>query len=351
MKFLNFKIFIIKLFYIAFLFFLLLNIKKKKRIGIISLRHEINIGNNLLKYAIFVKLKELGYTPYIIATYFKNYNISFINRTTNLIIIKKNFTEIKENDYDVLMVNSDQTWRKYDEHFYDYAFLKFAKNWKKTKFIYGASFDQWKLTSEDEKIAKNLLKDFKGISVREQGYVDIIKKHLGILPDVVLDPTLIIDKIYYINIIKNYNKNISSKNKYIFVYTVFNEINLINFSNYANKKLNLDIYNFFLNTESNVENFLYRIYNSKAVITNSYHGTIFSIIFNKPFIAFNDKSIAKERLLSLGKLLGFEKRIINKNENPNYKLLITPLNINQTLLNLLKLKSINYIKDNLNYIK
>ena len=37
------------------------------------------------------------------------------------------------------MVNSDQTWRKFDRHFFDYGFLRFAKNWKKIKFAYAAS--------------------------------------------------------------------------------------------------------------------------------------------------------------------------------------------------------------------
>ncbi len=80
------------------------------------------------------------------------------------------------------MVNSDQSWRNFDEHFYDYAFLKFAKNWKIKKFVYGASlgFDYWNLNSEDEIIARQLLKDFKGISVREKGSVKLVKKHFRI---------------------------------------------------------------------------------------------------------------------------------------------------------------------------
>ena len=88
-----------------------------------------------------------------------NYNISFneiiwalykfknINKSTNLIIIKNDFNEIKKEDYDILKVNSDQTWRKFDNYFYDYAFLFFAKKWNITKFIYGDSlgFDYWTL--------------------------------------------------------------------------------------------------------------------------------------------------------------------------------------------------------------
>ena len=185
-----------------------MGIKKKIKIGIIGLPHNCNIGNNLVKYAISVKINELGYKPYIIgAFYLLNDDISFIKKYTNLVIIR-NFSEIKKNDYDILMVNSDQTWRKkYLTIFYDFAFLYFARNWKIYKFIYGASFGSsiWKFSKKDEEIAKSCLKSFKGISVREIGAVNRTKKHLGIEPIFVLDPTFLIDTKYYLNLINAVN--------------------------------------------------------------------------------------------------------------------------------------------------
>lgn len=64
-----------------------------------------------MKYAIYIKLTELGFKPYIIGFYKKSSDITFINKTTNLRIIHKSFNEIKINDYDILIVNSEQTWR------------------------------------------------------------------------------------------------------------------------------------------------------------------------------------------------------------------------------------------------
>ena len=62
----------------------------------------VNIGNNLLRYAISVKLKELGYKPYIIGILYERLNnIELIKRTTNVVIIKKRFNEIKSDDYDI----------------------------------------------------------------------------------------------------------------------------------------------------------------------------------------------------------------------------------------------------------
>ena len=120
------------------------------------------------------------------------------------------------------MVNSDQTWRRFDDNFYDYAFLKFAEKWNIPKFVYAASigFDYWILSPEDEKVAKNLLRNFTGISVREKGSIELIEKHLGIKSLFVLDPTLLIDKKYYLNLIKNFKPNINEKEKYIFIYLI-----------------------------------------------------------------------------------------------------------------------------------
>jgi hypothetical protein len=111
--------------------------------------------------------------------------------------------------------------------------------------------------------------------------------------------------------------------------------------------LKYKIYNVRLGEKNSIEKFIYGISNSKAVITNSYHGTIFSIIFNKPFVSFIFKNSPRERFISLKKIININNRIFNYNEFPNINLLTTPLNINKTLINLLKIKSINYLKKNL----
>ena len=144
--------------------------------GIVGVRHEVNIGNNLIKYAMSVIISELGYKPYIIGTVWDKYNnIDFINKRTNLVIIKDNFSEIKTDEYDILIVNSDQTWTKYDQNFYDYGFLKFAENWTIPRFIYGASIgsDNWSFSKKDEEIAKKLLPKFSGISMREKDSIKL----------------------------------------------------------------------------------------------------------------------------------------------------------------------------------
>ena len=87
--------------------------------------------------------------------------------------------------------------------------------------------------------------------------------------------------------------------------------------------------------------------NSEAVITNAFHGTVFSIIFNKPFITIYKRYDAIERFNSLDYLFGVRDRLYINGQEINFDLLIKPLKFNHNLLNEFKKDSINFIKDNL----
>ena len=106
-----------------------------------------------------------------------------------------------------------------------------------------------------------------------------------------------------------------------------------------------------LNKNDCIENFIYGINNSQAVITDSFHGTVFSIIFNKPFIAFANSDRGKARFDSLKEEFHLEDRIIEPSSlrNININLLKESLNINQSKYKELKDFSINYLKKNLDF--
>jgi len=124
-----------------------------------------------------------------------------------------------------------------------------------------------------------------------------------------------------------------------------------NFIINSSRELNYTIYNYPLNNQTIIEEFIYQTFKCKAIVTNSYHRVIFAIISNKPFVAFIFENSPKERLISLENILDIKNRIFEYNEYPDVKLLNTPLNINFTKLNSLKLQSINYIKKNLKILK
>ena len=221
--------------------------------------------------------------------------------------------------------------------------------------MYAASIgrDKWFYTKEEDKMASRYLKNFTGISFREKGTVKLAEDHLNLTykPIFALDPTFIIDKNYYLNEIKNYKRNIDLGEKYIFVYQLDKNEILEKTIYESSSKLKYKIFKLDLNESYYIENFLFGINISQAVITDSFHGTVFSIIFNKPFISFLNRKRGKGRFDSLKEIFNLENRILDINVlNPNINLLLKPLNINRTLLNELKKYSINYIKKNLNIL-
>ena len=325
------------------------NPKRKLKVGVIGLDHHKNVGNNILKYAISAQLKELGVDPYIIG-YNSGKGIKFIAEKTNLISIK-NFNQLNQTDYDILMVNSDQTWRFWNGRFEDIAFLKFAENWTIPKFVYGASIgtNSWPFSNKTNYMAKKLLKNFTGISVREFGTVKYVKQYLNMSAIYVLDPTMLIDKSYYLDAIKDYKKVIN-KTGYILTYKLDYIYNMEKFINIAKKELKYYIYDIQLNDEEYIEKFLSGIYNCKAVITNSYHGVLFSIIFNKPFVAFTNINRGNERFNTIKEVYGIKSRFFDIHKSPSLDLLFTPLRFNNTIINFYRNISIEYLKKNLNIL-
>ena len=252
------------------------------------------------------------------------------------------------------MVNSDQIWRKkYLDIFYHFAFLYFARNWSIYKFVYGASLGarKWKYNKTDEEVAKMCLKSFQDISVREIGAVDRIQKHLGFKPNFVLDPTFLIDTKYYINLADTYIDKNFINGDYIFTYLFSEQKEILKFIDDSTHELNYKLFKVKEYHKNSVIKFLYGIYNCKAVITNSYHGTVFSIIFKKPFVTFIYKNGNNDRFDSLKEIFNIENRIFLYNERPNVNLLTLPLDIDKNLIDTLKAKSIDYLKKNLKHFK
>ena len=335
--------------------------KKPLKVGVICLKHGFNFGNTLVKISMSSFLKSLGFEPYIVGKrkIVENLKIdlTFLNESTNLRILKS-FEEIKINDYDILMVNSDQTWRAFGEgeeaynDLFNVGFLRFAENWTIPKFAYGVSFGTHDLNikKSDIKIVRNLLKKFTGVSVREKSAIKVIKKLLGIHAEHVLDPTMLLDKSFYLQLIKKYkNFNRKHNSKTLFVYSLTGQLQPLIDQIVVNLKFdNVNIIPPF--NSSNVISFIGGINSSDAVLTDSFHGTIFSIIFNKPFISVMFTDGANERFISLNQIFHFDKRLIfykEKLEQTEMELLLVQPNIDNTVFYNYRSESIEFLKRNL----
>lgn len=301
----------------------------------------------------YITLENFGFKPTLIALN-TTINIYFLRKYLNIKEIRNYATDLKQNDFDILLVNSDQVWNQYYKRLLEVGFLSFAEKWNISKIVYGASLahDHWNPSKVVINKARKLVKQFSGVSVRELGSVAIMKKQIGVEPNFVLDPTLLLDKKDYLKIIKDYKPNIDLRKKYLCIYVLDKSKILNDFIERANLELNYLIINITLSGNDYIEKFIFSVNICSSMITDSFHGTIFSIIFGTPFIAFINVNRGNARFFSLNKIFELNDRIIfQKNfEKKDIDILKNFPRINMTKFNCLKEQSLLFLKKHLGLI-
>lgn len=303
---------------------------------ICSLGHENEIINfrterQIDLYTVFTKRKGIKY-------FFKNashalyYNSlkqrvdkfeNFINNV--LCCTKKIYTTIEELEKenfqkDCFIAGSDQIWNPIPADF-DWAYyLPFVKNGR--KIAYAPSFGQLASTGDQSTIQKmkTYLQSFDAISVRDQKAADNVKHIVGKDAKVVLDPTLLLSA-------EEWKKLLPAKpcreGEYIFFYTLFADQEIMAMVKTLSQALHLPVVVSNFSNQFDVINpfekhydagpieFLDYIYHAKFVITSSFHGTVFSTIFNRPF--FSIKGNEDARISQLLRTTGLENRSVDLN--------------------------------------
>ena len=252
-------------------------------------------------------------------TKFNNFFKNNIRHFPNDSVDENNVTEIAKR-YDIIIFGSDQIWNM-NEKIYDRSKIFFGDfEFSGKRISYAASFgDSIEVAKQNADYIKKMLKKFDAISVREKTGNDFLSEY-GISNDLVVDPTLLLKANEWNKLCK---KSIFNKipKKYILYYSV----NCKKYSWKIAKKLskltgikviNLEEHpkifgaNFINDYTEGPEEFLYLIKNAEYIVTNSFHGTIFSLIFNKkliPVFENNSQGIIKEErkysLLELADLL------------------------------------------------
>lgn len=205
---------------------------------------------------------------------------------------------------DTIIVGSDQVWRN------DFA-LKFGYNYfldfvpsSVKRISYAASFglSGWRYTPLQTDHIKQLLTQFSAISVREKEAVSLCIDNLNVNAIHVVDPTLLLSSNDYTNITSNRLVN----ENYVFIYWLGTEADkqqAIANSELKDKRI-ADISLRSKNELISIENWLSYIKYADFVITDSFHGCVFSILFHKQFSIFSNHLGGNERLNSLLELLG-----------------------------------------------
>ena len=369
------------------------------KFGIITLPVNYNFGGILQAYALQTILSKLGhegyiinpdygeprgilekvltYSPRIFRKYILHQNIpikkeflrkawfnscskntySFICKHLNLYTIH-NLKDLNKSDFDGFIIGSDQIWRKKFtsglfgvSDIYD-VFGAFLNKKKNRIFAYAPSFGVDSIEDYNQKDFKRIskiLKNYTGVSCREDSGTELLKTYFSCpCARTVLDPTLLLDREDYMSLLNIDNEEsrseivsyILDRNKK--TDRVINKIeNLLN-------KHSVEINNQTPGTpQYHVEYWLKSIANSDFVVTDSFHATVFAIIFQKPFLVIANSSRGVSRLDNLLSKFGLEDRLINDADDKSTSSLAVDLSSNDDVILKLREDSLNFLTDSI----
>jgi hypothetical protein len=273
-------------------------------------------------------------------------------RTTQPIHLMSDFDYIQKYNFDAYIVGSDQVWRPIYSPGLPAFFMSFVSDNSKIKRIaYAASFgiDNCNEYSQ-EKMPEysKWLKKFDAVGVREASAVNLCEEHFGVKAEHVLDPTLLLDKKEYISLLEKDNTPKSRGNMMVYVLDIAKDKQDI-IKTVANIK-GLTPFSVMQDSVSGiyppVTQWLRGFMDAEYVVTDSFHGVAFSIIFNKPFIAIGNKERGLARFTSILNLLGLQNRLVFTSSDLNKDIVNAEIDYERvnTLLSREKCKATDFLK-------
>lgn len=344
-----------------------------KKIGIITISKTNNYGAELQAYASQKKLQLLGYDAELIDyLYYKHRDhketkrsepvIKFTTKekikhtllyrfvspfyedfmcyfVKNIKVRKENFKNFHEKNtkyspeyrdietlyktnhkYDVFIAGSDQIWNPSTGTSMAPYFLEFAPK-DKLKMTFASSFGVSEIDSQYYPLYKNYISNLDVIGVREEDGVSLVKEIAGVEATKVLDPTLLLNKEEWSEVIET---PINTEKKYVVIYVLHESDTLIKIAHYLQEKLGYEIIKLTKRGYSNQEypkviniedqgpsGYIDLFMNASFVLTNSFHGTAFSTNFNVPFFAvLNRERKNNSRMINFLKMVELSDRIV-----------------------------------------
>ena len=380
------------------------------RIGIITICKVNNYGAELQAFATQKKLEQMGFEAEIIDyIYYKNWKFKdtpksapfivlslkekimywikyrFINRLVETILPtisqsnrkrRKNYLDFFKLEkfspsyysmdelyanypkYDVYVVGSDQVWNPSASSSIEPYFLTFAPKESK-KISYASSFGVSEINPALQNRYRELLNNIDFISVREKSGVDLVQQLTGKMAKQVVDPTLLLNKEQWAPFMKSIE---SIAPKYILIYELLPSDDLVKLAQKIACKLQIPIYCLCKRgyaikhypgssnlVEAGPSEFIWLIAHATYVITNSFHGTAFSINFGTPFYCvLNKQRKNNSRMTSLLDSLALENRIVYEDEIEKKEIDYNSHPINNALLAKLVADSEEYLRTALN---
>ena len=317
------------------------------RIGIVTLPIHDNYGMILQNYALQKVLRSLGHTPITINFLYPTPLWRFVLSTCKSILLyfipgrRRPFSSYRvkqsprikvfvdkyivrtrpirrytrrllcEYRIESLIVGSDQVWRPRFNRYLEDMFLRFAQRVDMRKIAYAASFGVGTLEFSERQLQRctPLLQQFDKVSVREDSGVDLCRNYFHVNAEHVLDPTLLLDKSDYERLCAEVPRRTE---KFMACYILDStEEQRRHIDRMAQQMHMTTKYFTSYHSSLTVEEWLAMFRDAAYVVTDSFHGTVFSIIFGKPFISIVNKERGTDRLVSLLRIYKLESRLIS----------------------------------------
>lgn len=335
-----------------------------KRCGIVTL-YDDNFGTCLQAFALFIKIKECGYNPQIIRysrsdkpvclgnniglklqklrnislKVLFNYLISYRkikDRKEGFSTFRKEYLSFtQENNYrdsisgntingfDGYVCGSDMIWSEEFVDDWNYFYLNFAPKGKRV--AYAPSFGKNEISNKNRPLCRKLLEGIDCISCREVGGTAMLKQYYDLDVQQVLDPTLLLTKDEWNFVLKNDHPIIDEKYTLTYVFGGLNGAREGIFSQIKNKNwgihkvipMNRYQYNkHSINGVLGPAEFINLYSNAEFIITDTFHGLIFALIYEKPFVVLKREDGShwakySDRMTSMLSMLGLEDRYID----------------------------------------
>lgn len=328
------------------------------KVGIITCGKEPNYGACLQALATLNKIIELGYdaelmnysfgsdkfySPFaqpslksaIIATLFyfprkaqckafDRFRESHMRYSSSRLYSLEDFSKVKD-EYKCFVTGSDQVWNPNLGIDINITLQRFLNDDKIKSISYASSFGSNSLDSSYNELFKSSLKRFQAISVREKSGVDIVNGLLGeSICKAVCDPVMLYDSGYWS---KYCDDSRTPSEKYVIIYDMRHSSEVFDCAVKLAKIRGCKVISIsrvkmlkkgvrFI-TDLSPSHFLSYFKNAEAVITDSFHGTVFSILFHKEFYTFCSGSGKKigERLISILNTCHLKDRLYEKSKD------------------------------------
>lgn len=335
------------------------------RVGVLTLPLNRNFGGNIQAFAMTDTLARLGVQPVLldrrmakgatgnstgnpgladsIALPKAPMNTRFLDRNIAQISTPLSSSEDLNNAVEqfglgAIIVGSDQVWRpKYAKDLLRDFFFDAVPDGPVRRISYAASFgsDRWEYSAGHQAMARNALKKFDAVSCREDIGARMCREHLDIEATHVLDPTLLVPPQRYEQITAPLGVLPSSGQ--IVTYVLDKNKASDELIDQTSRRLGLSAFTtsgeayasqnpLAGNAPNNSpERWIAAIAQAGLVVTDSFHGMVFSIIFNRPFVAFANRARGTARFTSLLNSLSLQDRLVMAGDTPDIDALLQPV--------------------------